>query len=206
MHDAKTSVGYARVSTDDQTAENQILKLRGNGVSVIFCDNAISGKTDARSRTDFRAMMKYIGEHKEIKHIVVYELSRFGRNMQDSINLFLDLEKSGYRIYSLTESWTHTDDPAMRSLMLSIVSWMNEQELVRLTSRIKAGIDRAKTQGTKSGKPIGRPSKEIDPEVIDALRTKGMSWNKISVTLDCDPATIYRARRQWKAKELGRLG
>jgi putative DNA-invertase from lambdoid prophage Rac len=204
MHDSTKSVGYARISTLDQNVVNQIDKLREDGITVMFCDEGVSGMRPASERGEYRAMIKYLSTHPDVKTIVVYEISRFGRDMQNSINTFLDLEKNGYTIWSLTEAWTHQTDPAVRKFMIAVVSWLNEQELTRMRNRIHAGIDRARIHGTKSGKPIGKPAKNPDEAAVKALRDSGMSWRKIADNMGMEISTLFRYRQQWKAKALGR--
>ena len=205
MHDTTNMVGYARVSTDEQTSVNQIDKLKEFGVGILFKDDGISGKKLALERPDYREMIRYLGTHPDVKTIVVYEISRLGRNMQDSINTFLNLEKQGYRIWSLTEAWTHQEDPNMRNFMILIVSWMNEQELIRISQRTKAGMDRVRKFGSKSGKPIGHPPKSPDRDVVMDLReNKKKSWKFIADTFHMDISTLFRYRRDWKRRDLGR--
>lgn len=200
MHDSKKTVGYARVSTDEQMSKNQVDKLRELGVTVIFCDENISGKRPALERPEYREMIRYLEKHPDIKTIVTYELSRLGRDFQDSINTFLNLEKSGYTIWSITEEWTHNSDPNMRKLLLSIFSWMNEQELKRLSKRTIAGLDRARAQG----KILGRPMKELDKETVLKMKDEGKSWKEISTIFRVDESTLFRYRQRWHRKELGR--
>lgn len=195
-------VGYARVSKIEQESENQILKLKAHGVTRIYCDEGISGKTDAKSRPEFKRMLKYIAEHPtdEGYQIIVFELSRIGRSMLDTLNTFVELENGGVQILSLTESWTQTGDPSIRQLIVGIVSWLNQEELKRLSTRTKAGIERARAQG----KQIGAPKKKVDQDLVMALRKEGISWNRIAAQLNIDPITLYRRKRKWKALELGR--
>lgn len=204
MHDKTNMIGYARVSTDEQTSINQIDKLKEFGVTILFKDDGVSGKKLALERPEYREMIRYLTSHPNVKTIVVYELSRLGRNMLDSITTFINLEKQGYRIWSLTETWTHQEDPGMRNFMILIVSWMNEQELIRLSQRTKAGMDRVKKYGSKSGLPIGHPRKDPDKEIVLNLRKEGKSWKFISDLFKMDISTLFRYRRDWKRKELGR--
>lgn len=198
------TVGYARVSTDEQSTVNQIDKLKANGVTVVFCDEGVSGTKAPMERAEYRAMIKYLQEHPSIKTIVLYELSRLGRNMQKSIETFIGLEKEGFTIWSLTEEWTHTGDPNMRSLMLAIVSWMNEQEQKRLSARTKLGMDRVKKYGSKSGKPIGKPRKNPERSEVESMRNDRLSWHKIADRLGMEVSTLYRYRMQWRRQDLGR--
>jgi len=204
MHDITNSVGYCRISTLEQNSVNQIDKLREAGVTIIFKDEGVSGSRPALERTDFKDMMKHLEAHPDVKYIVVYELSRLGRNLQDSINTFLNIEKMGYRIWSLTETWTQQDDPNLRSLMLLIVSWMNNQELLRLSQRTKAGMDRVKKHGSRSGLAIGRPAVNLDKGIVMNLRKEGKTWKFIADTFKTDISTLFRYRESWRKSELGR--
>jgi putative DNA-invertase from lambdoid prophage Rac len=88
----------------------------------------------------------------------------------------------------------------MREFMILIVSWMNAQELKRLSGRTKAGLDRARAQG----KVLGRPFKELDKDTVLSLKASGKSWKEIAVIFRVDDSTLFRYRQRWKAKELGR--
>ena len=56
----RKAVGYARVSTGEQVIVNQVDKLKHSGVSVIFCDEGISGKRLAMERPEYREMIRYL--------------------------------------------------------------------------------------------------------------------------------------------------
>lgn len=204
MNHLQNAVGYCRVSTGEQVIENQIDKLREVGVTILFADKGVSGGVPALQRPDFKEMIKYLDSHQEVKTVAVFEISRLGRSFQDSVNTFLDLEKKGVMVYSLTEPWTQVQDPVMRPLLVAIMSWVNEQALTSLKHRIRAGIDHARRFGTKRGGPIGKPPKNIDRTTVETLRASGMSWHKISDQLGCEVTTLYNYRKKWKANDLGR--
>lgn len=193
-------IGYARTSTNEQYIQNQIDKLKEAGAEVIFADEGVSGKKLARERPEFKELLNYLDQHPEVKKIIVFELSRIGRNMQDTFNTVLNIEKRGVMIWSLKEVWTQRDDPEFRPLLISIFSWVNQQELKRLSDRTKAGLDRAR----KEGKQIGGQWKKIDKKVYEDLVAKGYSFTKIASIMNVDVSTLYRRRRQWKREELGR--
>jgi len=88
--------------------------------------------------------------------LLVWSLDRFGRSMAGNVNDALALDAVGVKIVSVREPWLDTGGP-VRYLLLAIFSWVAEQELRRLVERMRAGIERARALGTRSGKPIGRP-------------------------------------------------
>lgn len=206
------TVGYARVSTGEQFAVNQIDEMKKHGVSVFFYDEGVSGKTPAMTRPEFKAMIDYIDKHPGTQRILVYEVSRLGRNMLDSINTFITLESRGLHIVSLKETWTQQEDPAIRPLLVMIMSWVNAQELQRLSDRTKLGMERVKKYGSKSGNPIGRPAKSPQKTEVVAMRAGKLSedgkpwpWCKIAAHYNMDGSTLYRYRKKWKSQDLGRV-
>jgi len=75
---------YARVSTGDQTTENQILEIETAGFEpdAIYCDT-ISGKVPAMERPEFARMMDTITRTRKQKRLIVAKLDRLGRNAAD---------------------------------------------------------------------------------------------------------------------------
>ncbi len=86
--------------------------------------------------------------------LLVWSLDRFGRSMAGNVNDALALDAVGVKIVSVREPWLDTGGP-VRDLLLAIFSWVAEQELRRLVERTRAGVERARALGTRSGKPIG---------------------------------------------------
>lgn len=176
------------------------MQLKKNGIEVIFSDEGISGKKPAKERPEFKKMLKYIDENPEVNMIMVTELSRIGRSMEDVLTNFIELEKRNIHIHSISEPWTQMSDMTLRPLLVSIFSWIAEQELVTLQTRIKAGINRAR----KEGKQIGNKTKNIDEKCVEKMRSDGISWAKIARELNIDISTLNRRRQTWKENKLGR--
>jgi DNA invertase Pin-like site-specific DNA recombinase len=195
-------VGYARTSTSKQEIENQIRLLKEKGVTRFYTDEGISGLKFAMNRPDFKRMITDLTVITDDEKIVwVYEISRIGRDWADSINTFIDLENKGIRVYSFTEGWTQTNNPDMRKLLVSIVSWLNEQEVKRLSNRVKAGLSRAVAEG----KILGRKRKNVSPEMIDRLLNDGKNRREIADILNIGYSTVYRRELEYKMNKLGRL-
>lgn len=194
-------VGYARTSTGKQEIENQLRLLREKGVSIFYTDEGMSGMKNAMSRPDFKRMVTDLNQSTETEKIVwVFEISRIGRDWKDSVNTLLDLEAKGIQIYSLTETWTQTSNPDMRKLLYSIVSWLNEQEIKRLSNRVKAGLARAVEQG----KTLGRKKKNVSIEMVTVLLEAGKNRRQIADELNVGYSTVYRRELEWKKEKLGR--
>jgi putative DNA-invertase from lambdoid prophage Rac len=203
--DPTTTLGYARVSSKRQILENQIYIFRQLGINVIFADKMSGTKYRAMERPDFRRMIEFVDNNPQYNTLLVYEISRLGRNMLDSITTFSELEgRRNIRVYSLTEPWTHSIDDDNRPLMISIFSWMNEMEAKRISRRTKAGQLRAKLEGKTLGKPIAIANEKRS--LINELRQRGWTWDEIAHhrEINCDESTIRRTRERWRRQDLGR--
>ena len=188
-------IGYVRVSTVEQNVKNQKLLLLKEGLpsDLIFVDYGVSGTVPAKRRPGFRRLMSYITQHPDnVTHLYVVELTRLGRNTLETVTLIEELESSGIAVWSLSpnESFTRSDDQAVRQLLLMIMSWVAERERSNLVERTKLGLDRAR----EDGKSIGRPRRDIDWKVVEELRDDGLSWREVADAIDISNAQLYRRR------------
>lgn len=188
-------VGYVRVSTQDQNADNQkkILMEAGIPEDCIFTDHGVSGTVPARKRPGFKKVLQYIKDHPGTRYLFVYELSRLGRTTYETISIIQDLEEKGITVWSLSpnEAFTRSEDKAVRQLLVMILSWVAQRERDNLVERTKAGLDRAKAEG----KQLGRPRCEIDWEAVEDLRKDGYSWEAVAKALSMTPMQLYRRRK-----------
>jgi DNA invertase Pin-like site-specific DNA recombinase len=83
---------------------------------------------------------------------VLADLDRLHRSMVGAITTVLELDRLGVEVISLKEPWLDTSGP-VRSLLVAIFGWVAEQERVRLIERTKAGLERARAQGKRLGRP-----------------------------------------------------
>lgn len=190
-------IGYTRVSTKDQDPENQIRMLQAAGIApdYIFVDKGISGTIPANKRPGFQRMSAFIESHKdEVKYLYVYEISRLGRTMYETIGLIQNLESSGIMVWSLspTESFMQTSDTSIRGLLIALMAWVAQRERENLIERTKAGLDRAMAEG----KLPGRPRVNIDFEVVNRKRIEGLSWVDIADDMGIPVMTLFRARKR----------
>src|SRR5467141_1966984 len=91
-----------------------------------------------------------------------------GRSMVGNLQAVLELDRIGVQIVSVREPWLDTSGP-VRSLLIAIFSWVAEQERSRLIERTRAGLDRAR----REGKRIGRPRVRVDLTKALALKGEG---------------------------------
>jgi DNA invertase Pin-like site-specific DNA recombinase len=76
--------------------------------------------------------------------------------------------------------------------MIAVAAWIAKQERNRISERVRAGLDRAKKNGTKTGQPIGRPRAVFDRDLVIALRAQNVSWPRIAQKVGASVRTIRR--------------
>ena len=152
---------YVRVSTSGkgQLTVNQTRDLHRccqtqNWPVVTVYEDYDSG---ARSeRVQFQRMLRDAATGK-FDVLVLWTLDRLTREGTLATLKYLELlESYGVRWRSLTEPWIDSADP-FRDVIVSLLASLAKQERVRITERVRAGMQRAKQLGTRSGRPIGRP-------------------------------------------------
>jgi DNA invertase Pin-like site-specific DNA recombinase len=163
---------YLRVSTEDQTVDNQRQALRAaaayRGWTVVeeFVDDGISGVKGRDKRPAFDRLLK-AAVRRRIDIAAAWSVDRLGRSLQDLVGFLGELKGAGVDLY-LDHQAVDTTTPAGKALfqMLGVFA---EFERSIIQERIHAGIARARVVGTKSGKPIGRA--RIDAMKEAAIRT-----------------------------------
>ena len=157
---------YLRVSTTDQTVENQRLELRrfceARGWNATeYADAGVSGAKESRPALD--RLLKD-ARRRRFDVLVVWKLDRLGRNLRHLILLLDELSALGVAFVSLNEG-IDTSTPAGR-LQLHILGAIAEFERERIRERVRLGMARAKSQG----KHVGRPRCEVSSARLEAVR------------------------------------
>jgi len=192
---------YLRVSTKDQTTENQLRELRqvaeraGWDVVQVFEDAGISGAKGRDQRPAYDAMLKAV-VRREIDLVAAWSVDRLGRSMQDLVAFLGDLQGHGADLY-LHQQALDTTTPSGRALfgMLAVFS---EFERAMIRDRVNTGLARAKAQG----KRLGRPSLPPDTEAkVLSLRASGMGILKVAATLGIGVSAVQRIDSAAKAGE-----
>src|SRR5215472_16180 len=165
---------YLRVSTDDQTVENQrqalteAMERRGWRIVEVFEDNGVSGAKGRDRRPGYDRLLK-AATNRKIDVVAAWSVDRLGRSLQHLVSFLAELNAVGCDLY-LEKQAVDTTTPAGRALfqMLGVFA---EFERSILQERVKAGMARARKYGTKSGKPIGRArvSSKVEASVRASL-------------------------------------
>jgi DNA invertase Pin-like site-specific DNA recombinase len=187
---------YARVSTDRQSTENQLRELRqaaerlGWVVVEEFVDRGISGAKGRKDRPRLDAMLKGVAR-KDFDVVASWSVDRLGRSLIDLVGMLQELHSTGVDLY-LHQQGINTTTPAGKALF-GMMGVFAEFERSMIQERVQAGINRARTHGTKSGNPIGRPAvcAAIEDRIRE-LRAQGMGMLKIAAQAGCGVSVVQR--------------
>ncbi len=183
---------YARVSTDKQTAENQLIELRSLcerlGYSIVqeYTDNGISGAKGRNDRPALDAMLKAATQRK-FDMVMCWSIDRLGRSLQNLVEILNELQALGIDLY-FQQQGMDTSTPSGR-MIFSVFGAIGEFERNLIRERVLAGQQRAKANGVK----LGRPSKMNDgmKAAVKLLREKGMGIKQIARELQIGVGTVY---------------
>src|SRR5439155_4172233 len=188
---------YARVSTSDgrQDARNQTDELvawaarLGHEVSKVYTDK-ITGTKGADERPALQEALRDAHERR-YDCLLVWALDRLSRGGIGAMAGILDrLRQSGVALKSYKEPWLDTSSPALAELLTAIFAWIARQERDRIRDRVRAGLERARARGTRSGKAIGRPRLAFDMERARLEVAKAGSIRAAALTLGCHEKTL----------------
>lgn len=184
---------YCRVSTADQTTENQIQEIVGAGFAVdahrIVCET-ISGSVAAIERPQFARLADRL-EQGDV--LIVTKLDRLGRNAMDVRATVERLASSGVRVHCLALGGVDLCSPAGRMTM-GVISAVAEFERDLLIERTQSGLSRAKAEG----KALGRPSilSPTQQEEVRAKRVEGVSLGSLAKIYGVTRSAIQRAEKR----------
>ena len=162
---------YARVSTLDQEPENQLQELRRYAqargwTAVEYVDRGVSGAKDRRPALD---QLLADAKRRRFDVVVCWRLDRLGRNLKHLITLLDELQALGVAFVSLAEGIDATT-PAGK-LQMHILGAIAEFERERIRERVLAGLQRARTQGKRLGRP--RPGPDRTPLTVAGCGRRG---------------------------------
>lgn len=184
---------YSRVSTAAQSTENQRFELervanaRGWTIAAHYSDEGICGEKGRRERPGLDALLR-AATRREIDLIAVWSLDRLGRSLQNLVETVNELHAVGVDLY-IHQQALDTSTPAGK-LAFSVFGALAEYERELIRERVKLGIDRARRNGVK----LGRPSNLNDAvrAAIIALRAKDVSIRRIASQLRVGTGTVYQ--------------
>lgn len=191
---------YIRVSTANQTTENQRLELqavadqRGWQVAQIFEDAGVSGAKGRDSRPGLDSLHKEMTRGK-FDLVMAWSVDRLGRSLQDLVGLLNELRAVNCDLY-LHQQAVDTTTPAGKA-MLQMCGVFAEFERSMIVERVNAGLARAKAQGKTLGRPRIAGAEENSIRRALAKGDKGI--RKIAAEFGVGVGTVQRIKAELAA-------
>ena len=187
---------YCRVSTAHQSSDNQLQELervastRGWNVVRTVRDDGISGAKGREERPALDALLK-AASRREIDLIAVWSIDRLGRSLQNLVTVVNDLQALGVGLF-IYQQQLDTTTPSGK-LCFSMFGAFAEFERNLIRDRVRVGLERAKKNGVK----LGRPTNLNDSvrAAIVALRAQDHSIRHIAKQLRVGTGTVYQVLR-----------
>jgi DNA invertase Pin-like site-specific DNA recombinase len=125
----------------------------------VYRDHGISGAKGRDKRPQFDAMHRDAAR-REFDVIMAWSVDRLGRSLQDLIAFLSEIHAAGVDLY-LHQQGLDTSTPSGRA-MFGMLGVFAEFERALIRERVMAGLARARKHGTKTGKPFGRPTVDVE--------------------------------------------
>ncbi len=177
---------YVRVSTSGQTCDNQLLELRRyvearGWTAVEFTDHGVSGTKESRPALD--ALMKTV-RRRQVDTVVVFALDRLGRSLSHLVRIIEEWQGLGVSLVSLRDGLDLGS--ASGRLQFGVLAALSQFERERIRERVMAGLERARAQG----KRLGRPRHDVAPARLQAVQ--GMTVREAAKVLGVGSSTAQR--------------
>jgi len=178
-------IGYARVSTTDQSLDVQIEQLKAIKVDKIFSEKASGIKED---RPVLNEMMNYV---RQGDTLVVCKLDRIARSTKHLLGIVDSLEKKGvaFKVLNINLDTGTPTGKLMLTMLGAIASFEREMMLERQT----AGIARAKSLGKYTGRKATARAKA---DQVKELLSSGMTKQSVADELNIGVASVYRIMKE----------
>jgi DNA invertase Pin-like site-specific DNA recombinase len=192
---------YARVSTKDrgQDNENQLRDLRQlverhTGDWVLFKEYVDCASGGSSDRQMFQELFADAARRR-FDLVLFWSLDRFSREgALETLQYLQRLTKNGVDWWSLKEEYLRSVGP-FRDAVLSILATIAQQERIRLSERVMAGLARARAEG----KELGRPRVFVDRNKVLELRKQGLPFWEIGERLGISKSTVGRILEEYAA-------
>jgi DNA invertase Pin-like site-specific DNA recombinase len=178
-------IGYARVSTKDQSFDLQTDALKKAGCKKIFKEVITGARTQSKVLDEVMATLR----PKDV--LVIWKLDRLGRSLKHLIEIVNQLNQAKIGLKSLNDPIDTTN--AHGRLTFNIFASLAEFERELIRERTQAGLSAARARGRKGGRPKGLPAKaEKTAYAAEVLYAEGeLSVRQIATKLNISKTTLY---------------
>lgn len=185
---------YLRVSTTEQTVENQQRELEavaarhGWDVVATFIDSGISGTKGRDKRPGYDRLCRGVAR-REFDQVAAWSVDRLGRSLQELVAFLAELHAKSLDLY-LHQQGLDTSTPAGKA-MFQMMGVFAEFERAMIVERVKAGLSRARSQGKRLGRPALSAEKEA---VVHRLLTSGTGIVKAAKLAGVGVSAVQRIK------------
>jgi DNA invertase Pin-like site-specific DNA recombinase len=180
-----TTIGYARVSTKDQSLDIQNEQLEAAGCAKVFAEKVSGAQADNRPK-----LQKMLRSVEPGDVVIITRLDRLARSTRDLLCIVDELTSRGAKLRSLAEPWCDTTSD-LGQLVLTILGGLAQFERSLIMTRTQAGIAKAKENGVEFGRP--RRLNARQKQIIAERYTKGETIAQLAAEFECGVGTIHRA-------------
>ena len=175
-------IGYARVSTEEQSLNLQLDALQKAGCQRVFTDQT-SGAT-----TDRPGLQEALSHLRQADTLVVWKLDRLGRSVKGLVDLIMGLENRHIHFQSLTDS-IDTKTPAGR-FFFHVMASLAQMERELIAERTRAGLRAARRQGRVGGRKRRMTERKVS--AAQKLLAAGTPPREVAQSLGVSVPTLYR--------------
>lgn len=195
-------IGYIRVSTIEQDAENQKKSLlEFANTKKLIVDEFIKIKISSRKSTKERKIDQLLDSLNEGDVIIATELSRLGRSVSEVLGIVNQIVKKKAELITIKDNiQIQNNDSIQSKIMITMVSLFSELERDLISKRTKEALLIKKAEGVKLGRPKGPGKSKLDEqrEFIQSCLDKNMSKLSIAKYLGVSYTTLFNFVRQNK--------
>lgn len=200
---------YARVSSKNQQTERQVLELREHaerhGYNVVgIYEEVISGAKKNDEREALTSMINYIqSSDVKISKVLVWELSRIGRDVGEVIQTISTLNRLKISLYIKNYNIETLDERGevnpLSELLLNILNSISQMERTMISSRLRSGLEKYRKAGGKTGRKKGYKKSdekmlEDYSDIVKYIR-KGFSIRDIMKLTNKSSALVQKVKR-----------
>jgi len=183
---------YARVSTEDQNYEMQLVEVRQYAERMGWEVVEYTEKMSAVKKRPVLDRLMDDARLKKIDIVLVWKLDRFGRSLSNLIQNILLLDGYGVRFIAVTQGIDSDSKNPTSRLMIHILGAVAEFERSIIVDRVKSGMAEAKRKGKHCGRPvkIWRRDHALD------LKEQGLSTRAIALKLGIPETSVRRVLKR----------
>ena len=176
-------IGYARVSTLDQSLDRQTDALNNAGAVKLFTEKVTGRKSDRPE------LMRMVEQLREGDVVIISELTRLSRSTKDLFTIVELIQSKGADIRSLKETWLDTTTPHGK-LMFTIFAGLSQFEADLTAQRTREGLAASKARGRVGGRP--KANADNVKKAVMLYNTRQYSVAEITELTGIKKSTLYR--------------